>query len=234
MNKKGIALTVLFVLCMMIMPCFVSAATIEYFGATSRALTDNTIGGKEITITATSRNTAAVYVGFQITNGSSLQKTYSADVTMKNSKFKFTNCTANTSGGWEVVSCNADANDPTIIHIQFKNDTGVSSTSELTDGYVGYLSFDTSEATSDPDKQCVMSLKRTTPSTENPKCKIDGDDYYCQDGQKCTKDEYEEQCPSTTENPQTGSFIPYVVIVAGIGVASGLYFLTKKNKIYHI
>ena len=46
-------------------------------------------------------------------------------------------------------------------------------------------------------------------------------------------EEYEEICLNP-ENPQTGSFLPYAVIIGGIVVAIGLYMFTKKNKIYHI
>lgn len=41
--------------------------------------------------------------------------------------------------------------------------------------------------------------------------------------------------PSTPENPKTGNVLPYAVIVAGIVVAGGVYYITRKNtKLYKI
>lgn len=245
MKKKGILGVLLFVLCLVCSPIVAKAANIEYFGATSRAMTTNSIGkGEEgISIKGNSNNVANLYLGLQITNGESLQTVYSADITMANSKFKFTKCTANTAGGWKEVRCEVDANDPSLIHIEFQNETGISKTEALTDGYVAYLTFDTSEATGGDEKECIMKMKRTTPDTpdtpDTPKCKTDTDKegntkYYCENGAECTKEEYDAKCTTTTENPKTGSFMPYAVIIAGVAVAGGLYFLTKKNKIYHM
>ena len=39
----------------------------------------------------------------------------------------------------------------------------------------------------------------------------------------------------TPENPKTGNVLPYAVIVAGIGIAGAVYYVTRKNnKLYNI
>ena len=45
----------------------------------------------------------------------------------------------------------------------------------------------------------------------------------------------EKTVTPTPENPKTGNVLPYAVIVAGIGLAGAVYYVTRKNnKLYNI
>ena len=63
-------------------------------------------------------------------------------------------------------------------------------------------------------------------------CKIVNGVYYGNDGNVVTEEEYNEEC---VDNPQTGNFLPYVVIGAGIALAVGAFTVSRKNnKLYKI
>ena len=68
--------------------------------------------------------------------------------------------------------------------------------------------------------------------TEQQICKVVNGKYYGKDGSEVTADVYTEQCVT---NPQTGNFVPYVVIIAGIALAVGVFTISRKNtKLYKI
>lgn len=225
MKKKGLLLSILLVISMMVCPIWANAASGEIFGAKDQAMTQTTEGGQSIVIENEGENTK-VYLGVNITSGTFTE--YNATLKLTNSNYTFNKFARST--GW-TGTVKADESDPSLIHISLKHNTGVTTGKHLVATI--YLNVsDTAQST----ENCTIELTRedgeTTPET--PKCKIENDKYYCQNGQECTEEEYEEQCPTTTENPQTGSFLPYAVIIGGVAVAAGLYMLTKKNKIYHI
>lgn len=63
-------------------------------------------------------------------------------------------------------------------------------------------------------------------------CKIVGGKYYGKNGKEVTKEVYEAECVS---NPQTGNFVPYIVIIAGISLAVGVFTISRKNtKLYKL
>ena len=67
---------------------------------------------------------------------------------------------------------------------------------------------------------------------DKPKCKIVNGTYYGKDGSVVTSAVYNSQCVS---NPQTGNFLPYVVIIAGLSLAISVYTISRKNtKLYKI
>lgn len=69
-------------------------------------------------------------------------------------------------------------------------------------------------------------------SCVNPVCKIVDGKYYGKDGNEVTQEVYEAECMN---NPQTGSFVPYVVIIAGVALAVGVFTISRKNtKLYKI
>lgn len=83
--------------------------------------------------------------------------------------------------------------------------------------------------------QCVVTLEITPEETPvTPKCKADEKNgvYYDNNGNQVTKEEYDKAC--TSENPQTGSAVSYVIIVGGILLAGAAFFMTKKSKIYNV
>lgn len=68
--------------------------------------------------------------------------------------------------------------------------------------------------------------------TETYICKVVDGVYYGVDGDVVTEAEYNEECVT---NPQTGSFLPYVVIAAGVALAIGAFTVSRKNnKLYKI
>ena len=68
--------------------------------------------------------------------------------------------------------------------------------------------------------------------TEEQFCKVVDGTYYGKDGSVVTADVYNAQCVT---NPQTGNFVPYVVIIAGIALAVGVFVISRKNtKLYRI
>ncbi len=72
----------------------------------------------------------------------------------------------------------------------------------------------------------------TVTVTESKTCKVENGKYYGKDGTEVTAEEYQEQC---VKNPQTGNFVPYVVIIAGIALAVGVFTISRKNtKLYKI
>lgn len=68
--------------------------------------------------------------------------------------------------------------------------------------------------------------------TETYVCKVVNGKYYGKSGTEVTEAVYNSECVS---NPQTGSFLPYVVIAAGIALAVGVFTVSRKNnKLYKI
>ena len=67
---------------------------------------------------------------------------------------------------------------------------------------------------------------------EDYTCKIVDGKYYGKNGTEVTEEVYNEEC---VNNPQTGNFLPYVVIAAGIALAVGVFTVSRKNnKLYKI
>ncbi len=63
-------------------------------------------------------------------------------------------------------------------------------------------------------------------------CKVVDGKYYGKNGQEVTEAVYNSECVS---NPQTGNFVPYVVILAGIALAVIVFTVSRKNnKLYKI
>lgn len=67
---------------------------------------------------------------------------------------------------------------------------------------------------------------------ESYTCRVVGGKYYGKNGNEVTEAVYNAECVS---NPQTGSSMPYLVIVAGIVLAVGVFTISRKNtKLYKI
>lgn len=83
--------------------------------------------------------------------------------------------------------------------------------------------------------ECVVTLEVSPGEAPvTPKCKADEKNgvYYDNNGNQVTKEEYDKAC--TSENPQTGSAVSYVIIVGGILLAGAAFFMTKKSKLYNV
>ena len=202
-----------------------AAGSGQIFGADSYSDTTGftnaktTLNGGEVIITAD--GTPKVYLGVNVTSGTVTE--YNATLTLNGSSFSFKSA-VKTKGWTGTIKKNNDG----TVSINLKNTTGVTTgmheVAEITLAYNG---------TSSTTDTCTIELAPANSTTETPKCKIENGKYYDNSGKEVTEAEYKAAC-ETTENPQTGSFLPYAVIVGGVVVAGALYFMTKKNKIYHI
>ena len=221
MKKKGFILSVFFAFCAFALTLNVSAISGSIFGATDATLNTTTENGKTISITNKGAN-SEVYIGVNATTAIPNGTTLVATVKMGNSSYSYTKC-SKAGSSWK-IDCTKGANDTVIMTLKSIVDIPAGDRSSA-----GKVILDGSTASTDP---CTISIAMND-VTESPKCQIKDDKYYCANGTECTENEYKSQC-ETTENPQTGSFLPYAVIAGGLVVAIGLYMMTKKNKIYHI
>jgi len=222
MKKGNFVLSILILLCVAFYPCVANAASGAIFGASDKAMTNTTLDGNTVTIENKGEDATNIYLGVNVTSGT--VKEYNATLKLQNSHFTFKKSRKET--GW-TGTITKDSTDPSIIHISLKNDAGVTTGKNL----VATIGLEVSaEAAS--TETCTIGL---TPAgtTETPKCQIVDGKYYDDKGNEVTEAEYKTACDAP-ENPQTGSFLPYAVIIAGVAIAGGLYFVTKKNKIYHI
>lgn len=230
MKKKNVVLSVLLVLCTMLVPSIANAT--EIYLSEDSAGTKTTEGGATITCPKNANGTIATcYIGVSVTGGT--LKEFNVTANLKNLAPR-SGSTNGINGRNEWTAKRVSSTATSVVY-NLSHANGFSAGDK---GIVAQIVFDVT----DPSAECSIELTNFTPVTpeENPtpKCKVeDGKDgqkvYYCENGQVCTKEEYDEKC-TTQENPQTGSFLPYAVIIGGIAVAAGLYMITKKNKIYHI
>lgn len=230
MKKRNLVLSFILLLCVAFYPTMTNAATGKVFGSKvvisdSMDLKNTTLNGNTVSIENNGTNTK-VYLGVQVTSGTATK--YNVTLKLGNSNFKFNY--GSRSSGWE-GTITKDETDPTIVHVNLTNSKGGVST--------GLHQVATITLTVDKDVEstetCSISIseEETPTNPENPTCEIVDGKYYDDNGNEVTKEEYEAICLNP-ENPQTGSFLPYAVIIGGVVVAAGLYMFTKKNKIYHI
>ncbi len=226
MKKKGFVLSLLLVFCMLVMPTIASAT--EVFLSEDSTGTKTTEGGVTVTCPKNASGTIATcYIGVNVTGGS--LKEFKITANLKNLTYR----AVNGRNGWTATKSDDAAGSVTYT---ISNSTGLNAGEKA---IVAQINFDVT----DPAAECSVTLDKFTPTTPDtpsvtPKCDIEnGKDgqtvYYCEDGTQCTKEEYDKRC-TTEDNPQTGSFLPYAVIIGGLAVAAGLYMVTKKNKIYHM
>ena len=229
MKKKSLVLSVILLLCVAFYPSMANAAAVALGSSVTISdsinVANTTLDGNTVRIENNGSNTR-VYLGVRVTDSTTF-KNYTVDLKLGNSNFTFRSATR--SSGWS-GTITQDETDPTIVHVTLTNETGV------TAGYhqVATINLNVnSSASSTETCQINLDIPQNPSNPENPTCEeVDGR-YYDDNGVEVTKEEYEEICLNP-ENPQTGSFLPYAVIIGGIVVAVGLYMFTKKNKIYHI
>ena len=206
MKKKGFYLTVVLLLCMFVSPLMTNAATgivfcFSYTNFTSTTLnSDETASSGSISIENNGSN-SSFYLGVKAVDALPIGTQFTAQMKMGNSSFTFTSCARMSNSGWS-VSCSQSETDPTIINVT------ATSTAAMTVGQkvaIARVNLDGSGATTSTEP-CTITLSTVdTPVTpSNPTCQIDGDTYYCANGQVCTEEEYNAQCTTTPENPQTG------------------------------
>lgn len=220
MKKRFISLVLLLML--VCVPFTVHAADFSgtVFGSEDESMSKTTLNNGSIVCPKTDDGKyATCYIGIRVNSGTA--KSFNVDATLTNMTYD----SYNELNGWSMKSPTQSGNN---ISFQFTHRTGV------TAGNTALVVGITYKVT-DPTKECGIRI--SAPSSQepepNPTCGVNNGKYYCKDALECTKEEYDSEC--TPENPQTGSFVPYVVVLAGLGVAGAFYFVTrKKSKIYHV
>ena len=236
MKKKSFYLSVLLVLCVLVSPLRANAASGQIFGASSEGYASGTFNEKYTTLNPegvrikNNGENTVIHLGLKVTDGT--VNNYNATLTLSNSSFTYSKKRTKIASGWTgTINDNGDG----TISINLTNSTGVTASSGPNGNvWVATIGVDVNGASTTDTCEIGLSTASTPEEPEeNPTCTIDGDTYYCADGTVCTEEEYTAQCENP-ENPQTGSFLPYAVIIGGIGLAAVLYLVTKKNKIYHV
>ena len=207
---------------LVLVPIHVNAADgISYtvFGSEDQAMTKTTLNGAITCPKSADRKTATCYIGVKVNSGT--VKSFKVEGTLKNLKYD----------SYEDLN-GLTMKSPTIsgknITYEFSSRTGVTGGNKVVVVGVTYL-------VENPAEECSLEIKTSTPTNpDTPQgCRVENNKYYCENGVECSKAEYDEKC--VPNNPQTGSFVPYVIVLGGLGVAGALYFTTrKKAKIYHV
>lgn len=221
--KKRLGVSILFLLCAILMPLKVYAATGTIFGASDSSMTKTTENGQTVQIKNQQSNTK-IYLGANVTSGTLTE--YRAIVTLSNSNFTFKSFTR--ESGW--TGTITPSEDGQTLIVDLKNTTGITGKK-----LVATISLDVSDAAASTETCNITLSKADDEEAETtPKCQVVDGTYYDANGNEVSKEAYDASC-TTAENPQTGNFLPYTLIIAGVAIAGWLYFITKKNnKIYHV
>jgi len=215
------ALTIFAVL----LPMTVNAADFggSVFGSEDINMNKTTLNNATITCPKSQDGkTATCYIGIRVTSGTA--KSFKVDATLTNMTYD----SYEELNGWSMKSPTQSGSN---ITFEFTNRNGVSAGNTVLVAGITYR-------VDNPAQECGIVFTNTsagdpTPEPTNPVCRVENGTYYCKDAQACTKEKYESEC--TPDNPQTGNFVPYLVVLAGLGVAGAFYFVTrKKAKIYNV
>ncbi|MCI8394588.1 MAG: LPXTG cell wall anchor domain-containing protein [Bacilli bacterium] len=166
-----------------------------------------------------SGDNATCYIGLRVTSGTA--KNLSVKATLTNLKYD----SIEEMNGWTYTSS------PTIsgntVTFNLANRTGTTAGNTI---LVAKVSFKVNNKA----QNCNLTLTPLdNPTTTPESCRVEGGKYYCENGVECSKEDYEKKC--IPENPTTGSAVPYLVVLGGLGIAGVFYFVTrKKAKIYHV
>lgn len=208
--KKVIGLIVLAM--MVVLPMSVNAA-LDFSGFKC----DDKVTAADGSVTKT------CYIIGKATNGSSLSK-FSGTLTLQNMSIKSITASSpwtNESNGTSLsfsASTNVSSDSFTIATIVFNVDNAAEKCAvQLVPCY---------------DENGNYGCGNTIEVTESYTCKVVNGKYYGKNGTEVTAEVYEAEC---VNNPQTGNFVPYVVIIAGIALAVGVFTISRKNtKLYKI
>ena len=222
--KKILGLSVIALLISIFLPLNVNAT--EIFASSKMSMVETTEGGKTFSISNGNGNTM-LYLGVNVTEGTF--KNYTAHIELENSNFTFSGLSSDykpTTGWTGTVTKSATGNG---IDVDLTNSTGYPAGTRK---IVASITLTVADSTPSTDT-CKITLGKTE-EPENPKCQIVDDTYYDANGNEVSEEAYNAAC-TTAENPQTGSFLPYTLIIVGIALAGGLYYITKKNnKMYQV
>lgn len=208
--KRVIGLIVLAM--MVVLPMKVNAA-LDFSGFTC----DDKVTESDGSVTKT------CYIIGKATNGSSISK-FTGTLTLQNMSIK------------SITASNPWTNESNGTSLLFTSPSNVSD-STFTIATIVFTVDNTAEKCAVQlipcyDENGTYGCGNTVEVTESYVCKVVNGTYYGKDGSVVTADVYAEECVS---NPQTGNFVPYIVIVAGIALAVGTFTISRKNtKLYKI
>ena len=223
--KKLLGLSVIALLISIVLPVNVKALEAEIF-ASNISMTETTEGGKTFSIKQEGENTK-LYIGVNVTEGTF--NDYTAHIELENSSFTFSGTRSDYSltSGWNGTITKSETGNG--IDVNLTNSTGYTAGTRK---IVASITLDVADST--PSTDTCRIILGTTETPENPKCQIVDGVYYDANGNEVSEEAYNEAC-TTAENPQTGSFLPYTLIIIGLALAGWLYYVTKKNnKIYQV
>lgn len=220
MKKKVLSFVLAMVLVIVPMNVYAADFTGTVFGSEDQAMSKTTLNGATITCPKSADGkTATCYIGIRVTSGTA--KSFTVNATLTNMTYD----SYEELNEWSMKSPTQSGND---ITFEFTNRKGVPAGEAVLVAGITYRVNNTAQ-------ECGIRFTSTSAGEDptNPVCTIENNTYYCKDALECTKEKYESEC--TPENPQTGSFVPYVVVLAGLGIAGSFYFVTrKKAKIYNV
>ena len=222
--KKFLGLSIAALL-LVILPLKVNAT--EIFASSGMSMVETTEGGKTFALKQGDESTK-LYLGVNVTEGTFTE--YNVHVELKNSSFTFSGTRSDykLESGWTGTITKSETGNG--IDVKLTNSKGLTAGSKK---IVASIDLDIADNTPSTET-CEIVLGTTPAAPEAPKCQIVDDTYYDANGNEVSEEAYNESC-TTDENPQTGSFLPYTLIIAGIALAGGLYYLTKKNnKMYQV
>ena len=219
MKKK--LFSIMLAMFLVMMPTMVHAADFggTVFGSEDQSMTKTTLNGGTITCPKSADGKfATCYIGIRVTSGTA--KSFKVDATLTNMTYD----SYEELNGWSMKSPTQSGNN---ISFEFTNRTGVTSGNTVLVAGITYRVNNNAQ-------ECGIRFTNTSSGEEptSPTCKVENNNY-CLDANECTKEKYESEC--VPQNPQTGNFVPYVVVLMGFGVAGAFYFVTrKKAKIYNV
>lgn len=208
--KRVIGLIVLAM--MVVLPMSVNAA-LDFSGFTC----DDKVTANDGSVTKT------CYIIGKATNGSSISK-FTATLTLQNMSIK------------SITASDPWTNESNGTSLSFQASTNVSS-SNFTIATIVFNVDNTAEKCAVQfipcyDEEGTYGCGNTVEVTESYVCKVVNGKYYGKNGNEVTADVYNTECVS---NPQTGNFVPYVLIIAGIALAVGVFTISRKNtKLYKL
>ncbi len=226
--KKILGLTVIAFLVSIVIPLNAKALDAEIFASSGTSMTETTEGGKTFSLKNTAGSSSKkvpLYIGANVTDGSLTE--LNAHVELENSNFTFSGERSDyrlTSGWSGTVTKSATGNG---IDIKLTSTSGLNTRSIV--ATINLIVSDNAPSTD----TCKITLG-TTEAPVTPKCQVVDGTYYDANGNEVSEEAYNAAC-TTAENPQTGSFLPYTLIIIGLALAGWLYYVTKKNnKIYQV
>ena len=213
--RKILRLCVLVVLAYAIIPFNANAASYTIFASKNTNMDETTLDGT-FKLEYKQGSPTQFYIGMEVTQGT--QGTYDATVELKNSNFKFKSSSILDTSWKGAITASEDKS---TIEIHLTNATGFTGKK--------VIAAITLDVTSDePSDTCEVVMQRIQekepePTPTNPKCKETTENgvkvYYDANGNKVTEEAYKKSC-EVEESPQTGSFLPYTLIIAGIAGAA--------------